>query len=91
MQPAEQRALIDLLASLFARRPALRRVVEAIVEGHSRKKAARLLGCSPHTIDWHLRWLYSQVDGLNAPLLSRFAIDALKKSQRLSDSGKVLD
>ena len=49
-------------AALMQRRPAVRAIVRHLVAGATRKAIACHLQLSPHTVDWHLRRLYHDLD-----------------------------
>lgn len=49
---------LALYRELIARRPAVREIVRRLALGNSRRTVAVQLGCSAHTVDWHLRRLY---------------------------------
>jgi DNA-binding CsgD family transcriptional regulator len=48
--------------ALMERRPAAREIVRLLVEGRTRKEVAFHLDLSRHTVDWHLRRLYRDLE-----------------------------
>ena len=56
--PTEFTIQSSALRDLLPRRPTTKMIVDELLAGSSRKQAAKILGISTHTVDWHIKRLY---------------------------------
>jgi DNA-binding CsgD family transcriptional regulator len=62
LQPAQPAELVHLMLSRFALTPAERQVTELVLEGRSTRQIAERLVVSPHTVQDHLKSIFSKAD-----------------------------
>lgn len=67
----------EMLLDILQRRPSARAIVALLAQGYARKEIAAQLAVSHHTVDWHLRRLYSDLQIVNAAQLATLLTRAL--------------